>query len=103
MKILIVGGSGDVATWTMPYMKEQHEFRILDVIPPRIKGVEYVEGSITDPEALSQALDGMDSFINMVMKSPTSSLTNEASIQETIDNYNVNTLGLHLLLQSACS
>ena len=43
MKILIVGGSGNVATWTMPYMRERHEFRVLDVVPPRAEGVEFVE------------------------------------------------------------
>ena len=72
MKILVVGGSGNVATWTIPYMRAHHEFRVLDVRPPRVDGVEYVEGSMTDPKALERALDGVDSFVNMVMKSPTS-------------------------------
>ena len=103
MKVLIVGGSGNVATWTVPYMRERHEFRVLDVVPPRAEGVEFVQGSIADPGALGQALDGVDAFINMVMKSPTSSEDNTATVQETIDNYTVNALGLHLLLQTAHS
>ena len=70
MKVLIVGGSGRVATWTAPSIGERHKLRVLDVVPPRAKGVEFVEGSITDPGALRQALDGMDTFVNMVMKSP---------------------------------
>ena len=101
MKVLIVGGSGNVATWTVPHMRERHEFRVLDVAPPRAEGVEFVRGSITDPDALRQALDGVDTFVNMVMKSPTSSHDNTATAQEVIDNYNVNALGLHLLLQTA--
>ena len=103
MKVLIVGGSGRVATWTAPYLKERHELRVLDVVPPRAAGVEYVAGSITDPGALTRALDGVDTFVNMVMRSPTSPDNNTASVQDAIDNYNVNTLGLHLLLQTAHS
>ena len=103
MKVLIVGGAGNVATWTMPYMRQHHEFRVLDVRPPRVAGVEYVEGSMTDPKALERALDGVDCFVNMVMKSPTSPHSAEASVQDVIDNYGVNTLGLHLLLQTAHS
>jgi nucleoside-diphosphate-sugar epimerase len=101
MKVLIVGGGGNVATWTMPYMKEQHEFRVLDLSPPRVEGVEYVEGSITDPGAVSEALDGVDTFINMVMKSPTSSNSTDHTVQDVLDNYPVNTMGLHVLLKTA--
>ena len=75
-----MGGSGNVATWTMPYMRQHHEFRVLDVRPPRVAGVEYVEGSMTDPKALERALDGVDCFVNMVMKSPTSPHSAEASV-----------------------
>ena len=92
-----------MATWTMPHMRERHEFRVLDVRPPRVEDVEYVEGSITDPEALQKALEGVDSFINMVMKSPTGDRSSEATTQDVIDNYEVNALGLHLLLQAAHS
>lgn len=103
MKVLIVGGSGNVATWSMPYMRARHRFRVLDPQPPRVSGVEYVEGSITDPDALRRALGGVDTFINMVMKSPSSDSSAEATVQQTVDNYEVNTLGLHLLLQTAHS
>ena len=82
MKVLIVGGSGNVATWTLPYMLHHHEFRVLDIRPPKLNGLEYIEGSITDPESLKRALDGVDSFINVVMMRPTSPYSNEASVQE---------------------
>ena len=63
MKILITGGSGRVATWTLPYMRQKHVFRVLDIVPPKVEGVEFVEGSITDSESIVRALDGVDSFI----------------------------------------
>ena len=60
MKILLVGGSGHVGTFVTPYLLEHHTIRVLDVSQPRSKDVEYIEGSITDPEALARALDGID-------------------------------------------
>jgi nucleoside-diphosphate-sugar epimerase len=83
MKVLIVGGAGNVATWTMPYMSQRHDFRVLDIGVPRVENVEYVRGSTTDPDALDEALDGVDAFINMVMKSPTDSKSPRHSIQDT--------------------
>ncbi len=45
MKVLIVGGAGRVATWTIPYMRDRHQIRVLDVRTPRVDGGEIVEGS----------------------------------------------------------
>jgi nucleoside-diphosphate-sugar epimerase len=101
MKVLLVGGSGHVGTFVTPYLRERHDLRVLDLRPPRHAGVEFVEGSITDPEALRRALDGVDSFVNMVMKSPQGGSSTEQTIQQIQENYEVNTLGLHLLLFTA--
>ncbi|MBM3959374.1 MAG: NAD(P)-dependent oxidoreductase [SAR202 cluster bacterium] len=101
MKILMVGGSGHVGTFVTPYLSRRHQLRVLDVRPPRHEGVEYVEGSITDPRALAEALKGQDMFINMVMKSPQGGSSTDQSIKIITENYEVNTLGLHLLLYTA--
>jgi nucleoside-diphosphate-sugar epimerase len=84
-------------------MQERHQFKVLDIRPPRVDRVEFVEGSITDPEALKRALDGVDTFVNMVMESPTDPHSNRATVEEIIGNYSVNALGLHLLLYTAQS
>ncbi len=101
MKVLLVGGAGNVGTWTAPYLRPHHELRVLDLRSPRAEGVEYVEGSIADPEALKRALDGVDTFVNMVMQNPTDPFSNRATVDDINRNYQVNTLGLHLLLQTA--
>ena len=103
MKILITGGSGRVATWTLPYISQKHEIRVLDIVPPKVEGVEFVKGSITEPESVIKALDGVDSFINMVMMHPTDPHSNRASVEDIVANYSVNTVGLHLLLYTAQS
>jgi len=101
MKVLLVGGTGHVGTFVTPYLLERHELRVLDVRPPRHAGVEFIEGSITNPSDLERALDGVDTFINMVMKSPQGGSTTDQSIKIIQENYEVNTLGLHLLLYTA--
>jgi nucleoside-diphosphate-sugar epimerase len=101
MKVLLVGGSGMVGTFITPYLKERHSLRVLDLQAPTADGVEYVEGSITDPEVLEVALQGCDSFINLVMMGPQGGVSTEQSLPLIISNYEVNTLGLHLLLYTA--
>ena len=70
MKVLIVGGAGHVGTMTLPYMKSYHQFRVLDLSPPKDSNVEYIKGSVTDPKIVQQAIKGMDAFIYMVMQRP---------------------------------
>jgi nucleoside-diphosphate-sugar epimerase len=100
MNLLLVGGSGLVGTCITPYLRRRHEVRVLDLVPPA-HDVEYVEGSIADPEALRRGLDGMDGFITVVMKGGQGGFTRDHTAQLAIDNYTVNCLGLHLLLLTA--
>jgi nucleoside-diphosphate-sugar epimerase len=101
MKVLLVGGAGHVGTFITPYLQKQHQIRVLDMAPPKANNVEYVEGSISDPEALKKALDGTETFINLVMKGGQDGLVRDQTIEQAVDNYTVNCLGLHLLLLTA--
>lgn len=101
MKVLMVGGSGRVGTFITPYLREHHELRVLDVRPPAHEGIEYVEGSMLDVEAVRTALEGVDVFINLVMRSPQGGASTDQTLQQITENYEVNTLGLHLLLFTA--
>ena len=103
MKVLLVGGSGRVGSFVTPYMRKHHELRVLDLRPPKHADVDYVEGSITNPDDVARALDGVDTFVNMVMKSPQGGSVTDQSIPIITNNYEVNTLGLHLLLYTAQS
>ena len=101
MKVLLVGGSGMVGTFVTPYLAKHHELRVMDVRPPEHADlVEYVEGSISNPDDLARALDGMDTFVDMVMRNP-SAPPLEQTVEDIVNNYEVNTVGVHLLLWTA--
>lgn len=99
MKVLLVGGSGLVGTFITPYLAKHHELRVLDPVAPRHADmVDHVAGSISDPDDVRRALEGMDTFIDLAMRNPQGGLETDQDLETIINNYHVNTLGLHLLL-----
>lgn len=102
MKVLLVGGSGMVGTFITPYLAREHELRVLDVRPPGHPAlVEFIEGSIADPDAVARALDGMDTFVTMVMRNEGGASETDQWPESILANYEVNVVGLHLLLWTA--
>ena len=101
MKVLLVGGSGHVGTFVTPYLRQHHELRVLDPRPPRHEGLEYVEGSATDPEAVRRAVDGVDGFVWLVMRRGQGGSVTTQDVPTILDNYDVNAKGLHLFLYLA--
>jgi nucleoside-diphosphate-sugar epimerase len=101
VKILLVGGSGHVGSFITPYLRQHHALRVCDVRPPRHADLEYVEGSVTDPDALRRALEGVDAFVWLVMKSAQGGSVTDQTMPIIVDNYDVNAKGLHLLLYIA--
>jgi nucleoside-diphosphate-sugar epimerase len=63
--------------------------------------VEFVEGSVTDPDALDRALDGVDTFVWTVMQKPQGGSVTVQDVPTILANYDVNSKGLHLLLYLA--
>src|SRR5262245_7795938 len=102
MKVLLVGGAGHVGTLITPYLREHHDLRVLDLRPP-VHDVEYVDGSVNEPADLVRALDGVDAFVNLTMKSPQGGWVTDQTLEQITDNYLLNTLGLHLLLYTAAN
>lgn len=101
MKVLLIGGSGHVGSFLTPYLLRHHDVRVLDLQPPRHAGLEYVAGSATDPDALRRALQGVDAFIWLVMRHGQGGSVTTQNLPTIMENYDVNTKGLHLLLYIA--
>ena len=96
MKVLLAGGSGRVATLVIPFLKSKHSLRVLDRQPPADKTLEFIKGELTDPQALKEAVQGMDAFIYLAMGSE--DWENWSGIDSS---YDANIKGLHFLFRTA--
>src|SRR5690349_3124732 len=101
MKLLLVGGAGRVGSFVTPYFQKHHQLRVLDLQAPKHPNVEHVQGSVSDPEAVRKALDGVDAFIWMVMKRGQGGSVTKQDVPTILDNYEVNCKALHLFLYTA--
>ncbi len=96
MNLLVVGGSGIVGSLVVPILAETHHLRVFDLRPPQLSTVEYVQGDVTQFEALSAAMTGMDAVLYMAMGSL--KWTEPVGVASA---YDVNVKGLHLALRAA--
>lgn len=66
MRILLTGGSGDVGTLlTQRLLARGDNVSVIDLAPPRIAGVTFIEGSIVDRATVAQALAGIDVVVHI--------------------------------------
>lgn len=96
MRVLIVGGSGGVATLVIPTLKTKHTLRIFDLRPPNDASLEYLPGNVTDHHALEQGVQGMDALIYMAMGS-----VDWDEWPGTDSGFDANVKGLHFALKAA--
>lgn len=87
-----------VGSFITPYLQEKHEIRVLDLAEPQHDNVEFVKGSVTDSKAIEKAIDGVDAFIWLVMRSPQGGSVTDQDLKIIRENYEVNCLGLHTFL-----
>jgi len=96
MKVLLAGGSGIVATLVIPFLKQHHTLRVFDRRAPEDTTLEFLKGELADPQALKEAVKGMDAFIYLAMGSV--DWENWSGIESA---YDVNIKGLHFLFRTA--
>ncbi len=87
-----------VGSFITPYLQREHDIRVLDLAEPKHDNVEFVQGSVTDPEAIQKAVEGVDAFIWLVMLSPQGGTVTDQDLKVIRENYEVNCLGLHTFL-----
>lgn len=101
MKLLLVGGAGHVGKLITPYLKARHSLRVLDLAAPADPEVEHVNGSVLDPDAIRTALEGVDGFVWLAMRSAQGGMVTHQDIETIVNNYDLNTKALHLFLYLA--
>lgn len=58
MRALVTGGSGAIGTFVARELRERgHDVTVFDVAPPSVDGVAFVEGDVTDADAVSAAVE----------------------------------------------
>lgn len=96
MRLLVIGGSGDVGTLVIPFLRQQHELRVFDLRPPADSNCEYVQGNVTDPDALARAAEGMDVLLFMAMGHK-----GFDTLEAEITAFDVSVKGVYLALRAA--
>lgn len=71
MNLLIIGGSGYVASLLLPHLAQHHNIRIYDLRPPQAQSTpqnfDYVEGNVCDFDSVRKASAGIDAVLYMTM------------------------------------
>ncbi|RZS43112.1 nucleoside-diphosphate-sugar epimerase [Herbihabitans rhizosphaerae] len=93
-RVLITGAAGIVGTMMRPRLRgADRVLRLLDVAPLRADdGEEVITGSVTDPEVMARACDGVDAVIHL------GGLSRENTWADTVE---ININGTHTVLEAA--
>lgn len=101
MNILVTGGCGFVGSNLAHFLVPAgHQVRVLDDESMGDRSalgdldVEFIKGSITDPEAVAAAVDGMDAVVHLAADTRVMD-----SIENPVKNFESNVIGSFTLLQ----
>jgi UDP-glucose 4-epimerase len=101
MKILVTGGCGFVGTNLAHYLVPAgHDVRVLDDESMGQRSalgdlpVEFIKGSITDPDAVARAVSGVDAVIHLAADTRVMD-----SIENPVKNFESNVIGSFTVLQ----
>ncbi len=101
MKLLLVGGAGHVGRLITPYLKARHTLSVFDLTPPADPDIAHIAGSVFDPDAIRLALADIDAFVWLPMRNGQGGMVADQDIETIVNNYDLNTKGLHLFLYLA--
>ena len=99
MRILAIGGSGDVGRLILPRLAGLFDLRVFDLRePPDTASLEFCRGDVTDFDAVRAAADGCDVVMYMAMGAKAGWNTTATWAASQFD---VNVKGVHTSLNAA--
>lgn len=103
MRVLVIGGSGYVASLTLPLLKSKYRLCVYDRKEPAYDPtIEYVQGDVGDFEAIRQASVGCDALLYMAMgRYIPIGTPYEENIDALVSSMEVNVKGVYLALNAA--
>ena len=96
MKVLIIGGAGYVGKLIIPLLKERHQLRVFDLVPPGDATVEFVQGEVNNEAALAAAMTGVEGVVYLAMGKD-----EKGNIDTVGPAYDVNVKGIHYACRAA--
>lgn len=102
MNVLVTGGAGFIGSHIVEYFQGKASVRVLDNLRSgyreNLHGLEheFIEGSITDREAVKQAVEGMDYIFHMAAM-----ISVPESMGKPIECVDINTTGALVVLEEA--
>lgn len=103
MKILVTGGAGFIGSHIVEHFQGKAHVRVLDNLrsghKKNLEGfdVEFIEGSILEPEQLKKAMQGVDYVFHLAAM-----ISVPESMNKPVECVNINTIGtLHVLEAAA--
>lgn len=67
MRVLVIGGSGYVASLLLPLLQQNHTLRIFDRQPPSDRALDHIVGDVCDYASVFESAQGMDALLYMAM------------------------------------
>ena len=102
MKILVTGGAGFIGSHIVEHFQGKAEVRVLDNLRSgylkNLAGLEheFIEGSITDRDAVRAAVDGVDYIFHMAAM-----ISVPESMEKPVECVEINTTGTLVVLEEA--
>jgi UDP-glucose 4-epimerase len=102
MKILVTGGAGFIGSHIVEHFQQKAEVRVLDNLRSGYKknldpfNVNFIQGSVMEPETLQKAMDGVDFVFHLAAM-----ISVPESMHKPVECVNINTIGTLNVLEAA--
>lgn len=92
-KVLITGAKGRIASWAIPILREEFDFRLTDIVPPREGEPDYFQADLAGP-LREDLCEGMDAILHMAIAGTPPAV--QAPLRGELDSFEQNILRVNV-------